>query len=767
MPHLLRRKFTCFYCNRRSAQDRKADIRQWQCEQCEAVNYLDENGEITDPPAQEVVSLSHVQPQSWSQLRTSTSPNGALFCDRCLQNQHIVNQALAEYLPASDNPRYHEFERALPAYRRKMEDRFPQVCELCAPRVEDRIRESGYAAKADNVRRVMDRTRLGSRPRQWTWKTFAVQLGAIGWFSALATYLSWHILEALPQHQVEEGLVDEDAMTLGMSSLIFGASGSWFTRSCNGVLQPLLAYAFGISIICCWWNPRMQYKQRGGLGRIVGSAEYYKLQLLILAARYLSWKLGAKDSPIAKDIQTLRAIHALSFVFEFLLAILSFRSIQIDQTPLVTFQEDYEPLMRARSPTRSDTILHQGQRIPSPLPKPRIDASFVEKLAPRTPQPTYQSPTPPPEENETGQDSPMDWTPQHEFRPATAYHAPQARPVFDGPSPFHGVIPPAPVSWAQRLRNPPNQPTFRKASETKKESLFPSRATKRVISDTVSEASTQFSPVSRRDMQSETVSPVKFADPRFFAPGDTKDTGLESLFRDTFSLDRRLAEDFPPDQWQDPWKPSSHIIRNPSTHFLLGGLLAASCVAWDYASTVVPNYELHVRTSILGLAAMISLYQLRSFLTVGRFGSAGTQICGLLASAYIVWRLTINSDNEDSERVSAFGLWYLIASMIWVAWDMVSSLAVPADSASESGALQPEHQEQLPQEPPLHVAQRAPKATVSRAPTVTNSTITATTAKPNTIALTQRTTRSRSKAQNQNKRDSLGDGLDSLSIGGW
>ena len=264
------------------------------------------------------MSAPHKQPQLRSQPHPSTSPNRALFCDRCLQNQHIVNQALAEYLPASDSPEYHDFERALPVYRRKMEDRFPQVCDACAPRVEDRIRESGYAAKADNVRRVMDRTRLGSKPRQWTWKTFAVQLGAIGWSTTLFAQLSWHILGALPRHQTDEGLVDEDAINPPISYFIFGVSRFWFTPSCNEVLQPLLAYAFGVSIICCWWNPRMQYKLRGGFGRVVGSAEYYRLQLLILVARYLSWKLASKDSINAKDLPTMRALHALSFVFQIL-----------------------------------------------------------------------------------------------------------------------------------------------------------------------------------------------------------------------------------------------------------------------------------------------------------------------------------------------------------------------------------------------------------------------------------------------------------------
>jgi hypothetical protein len=42
MPQFFRRTFTCFYCNTPSAQKRSGDIRKWQCESCDAVNYLDE-----------------------------------------------------------------------------------------------------------------------------------------------------------------------------------------------------------------------------------------------------------------------------------------------------------------------------------------------------------------------------------------------------------------------------------------------------------------------------------------------------------------------------------------------------------------------------------------------------------------------------------------------------------------------------------------------------------------------------------------------------
>lgn len=57
MPRLFGRKLVCFYCNRRSAQDRKSGIRQWQCEQCEAVNHLDEV-RLLGPCSVDILSLS-------------------------------------------------------------------------------------------------------------------------------------------------------------------------------------------------------------------------------------------------------------------------------------------------------------------------------------------------------------------------------------------------------------------------------------------------------------------------------------------------------------------------------------------------------------------------------------------------------------------------------------------------------------------------------------------------------------------------------------
>lgn len=39
---LLTRRLRCFYCGQRSASKKSTSVREWRCEHCEAMNYLDE-----------------------------------------------------------------------------------------------------------------------------------------------------------------------------------------------------------------------------------------------------------------------------------------------------------------------------------------------------------------------------------------------------------------------------------------------------------------------------------------------------------------------------------------------------------------------------------------------------------------------------------------------------------------------------------------------------------------------------------------------------
>ncbi|KAL8930146.1 MAG: hypothetical protein Q9208_000763 [Pyrenodesmia sp. 3 TL-2023] len=513
----------------------------------------------------------------------------------------------------------------------------------------------------------------------------------------------------------------------------------------------------------------MQYKLRGGHGRIVGHVEYYKLQLMALAMRYLSWKLMAKESTILADPQARRALHAFTLVVEVILTFLSFRAIQIDQRPLVSFQEKYEPLVPVGGQRDTNTASQSALGGFNPPSRSRVEHFPVEKLAPRPYQPVYQPPTPPPEEDI--QASSMEWTPQHKFQPPITYRASQTKPVFNEPSPFHGVLPPAPVSWAQRLRNPPNQPSFHKASQEKKENFFGKKSS-RVISDAASDVSSVAPSVADSSMF-DFDSPVKFAPPRFFAPADRMETGLESLFSDTFSLGREpsVAEQ------QGPPILRTSASTNPLPRLLTALLLAASCVAWDYASAMAPVSGKTLRLTSIAVAAIILAY---NFICTARLPQADRSNVnlsllgvGFVLATYIGGRIREYSENEQRQRQSiTLGFWYLVALTIQEAWAFISSLAAPPP---ETPAVA-----ETPFEPPMEqiptpsletqAASKPRKAAGNnnnKRPAANKQTSSALSmqAKSNHVEISQRTTRS--KARNEARRNSIGDGLGSLSLGGW
>ncbi|KAL8711643.1 MAG: hypothetical protein Q9220_004053 [cf. Caloplaca sp. 1 TL-2023] len=768
MPPLLRRKFVCFYCNRRSAQDRKAGVQQWTCEQCDAVNHLDENGEITDPPVPPTPSLDN-RPQSHSHpsIHEADSSQRPLFCQRCLQNQYIVTQALAEYLPSQDDPRYLEFERMLPTYRKSMEDRYPQVCAGCAPAVEARIRSTGYAAKADHLRRMMDRTRgSGTARTSWSWKQFAVMMGAIGWSMGLLGELVWHILEALPVSNAEDGLIALDEPQTIRECLDYAITKSQFTLSCSNIWSPLPSYALAMSIACLWWHPRMQYKLRGGYGRIVGCIEYYKLQLVSLVVRFVGLQIATRDSIWTTEPQTVRALHAFVLVIEVMLTIASFRAVYIDQSPLVSFQDSHQPLNSMDTGSETNETLPQDSRHIR-LPRGPLNAPFpIEKLAPRVQQPSYQPPTPPPEEEDDLMS--MDWTPQHNFRPATIYHGSQRQPISNEPSPFHGVLPPAPVSWAQRLRNPPNQPAFHKASETKKQSFF-GKGPKQLISDAASDVSSEVSMLDH-GLESEVGSPVKFAPPRFFAPVDRMETGLESLFGDTFALDRNIPSPSKTSEHGHGERPALALAvaraSQPPSRIPMGVALTCACFGWDHFTVLPLSTTRNIRTTSLAIAGLISVFNLlcTQILPKAERQSSSVIICGIEAVATLTLGYTFWFANGDDRLPDSTGLGmcYLLATGVLLGWQVVSETVTDINSRSvtSSDAARSTSQERK-------VAVPSPQSGDPPSQRINGaSSRTTADAKASSVQHNQRTTRS--MARQEIRRDSLGvDGLGSLSLGKW
>lgn len=205
--------------------------------------------------------------------------------------------------------------------------------------------------------------------------------------------------------------------------------------------------------------------------------------------------------------------------------------IKFDTNPLVTWQDNVEPLVRKSQ---------QNGEIQLPTPadsqedKSNAGSSFerfpIANLA-AAPQKASPEPSPvplTPLSGTVGDDDAMDWTPSQEtFQPNVnpGPLLPQPQPA---PSLFQGQLPPAPKppSWQLRNRNP--EPAM-KPVQSKPNPFHNAPALQPAPIDSTREPSER--------------SEVVMAPPKFFPPSDLRaDTGLESLFDRTFSLAEEPSE---------------------------------------------------------------------------------------------------------------------------------------------------------------------------------------------------------------------------------
>lgn len=290
----------------------------------------------------------------------------------------------------------------------------------------------------------------------------------------------------------------------------------------------------------------------------------------------------------------------------------------MDNTPLVIFQDKVEPLIsnkqrKAQYPSTQvlNKLSHPNASSLESRSNSFLPSFPLSSLAPTPPRPynpPYQSPTPPPENVE---DDAMDWTPSQKstFRPVQPKtNILKPTPTLVQPSPFHGCLPPAPISQAHQLRNPQNQPTFHKASSNQQQNFFnrmTSRSPKKNDDDQSGgeendpPAPSNFSTPGRFDM----------AQPRFFPQSDHRaDTGLESLFTAAFSL-----KDEPPEvrAARELHNNMLSLQRRPNTartamqRAASITLLGLACLAWSFASTH-PEHAQLVRLAALGIATAVA-----------------------------------------------------------------------------------------------------------------------------------------------------------------
>ncbi|KUI63272.1 Integral inner nuclear membrane protein ima1 [Cytospora mali] len=324
---------TCFYCNRKSSTRYDGHMRQFECNNCQASNYLDPKGNITDPPVAKTTTIETAATKYARDPTSSPSPYAkTVFCNKCLQNQHLFISSLAQYLPEDPNdPEYIEREKGYHKFYRGLMKRYPQVCALCEPKVREQLNKAAYTAKTDHLRRMLDRS---AETRILTTKSAVNYIHSVGkwvWVASLLLQLLWHTYLI---HQSVLSKMDEKNQTswIMLIARTFGLLSAYLPAP-----YQIVRWSFWTSFLSFWWNPKWVETWRGFSKHLVGFSNYYRLQALVLLLK-LPGFLNMRLLPGTHESRLVVQITANAFMTILMLWVYGAirKSIRVDHTPLWT-----------------------------------------------------------------------------------------------------------------------------------------------------------------------------------------------------------------------------------------------------------------------------------------------------------------------------------------------------------------------------------------------------------------------------------------------
>ncbi|EPS27629.1 hypothetical protein PDE_02573 [Penicillium oxalicum 114-2] len=594
---LFSKRLTCFYCGRRVAQPVNGPVRKFHCQHCDADNYLDQNGDITDPPTEDTNCFSTGTDTSNSGTGSAEFTGSNTFCSKCIRNQHLFRSSLAAYFPPSDDPADAEYERGYAQFKKDLEETYPQVCDVCGPRVLEEIRKKGYEAKSDHLRRMIDRSRASKNLRQArsrSWQSLLVYAGALGYWTSICGQVAWDVTNVLTTRVTTQGSsTDPEVPAPLVSGFKEMKQLGRFSKASSIDLASTAGFALLVGLVSIWWNPKLRMKVEGRTGRFSGFAEYYQLQLITLVTRCVFWEILKDPSASALGAQLPAALHSFMIIFTLLSVMVSRRVVKFNTRPLVDWSDNSweRPLQGGGAHSVMETSTSQSSATPRASSGSGSSRFPVEKLAPAHSPPREPAvfPTPPPEVDE------MEWTPSAAkpvLQPSMNIRPQERVSAVDGPSPFTGSLPPAPRPPAWNLRA---QPSRKHIDQVVQPNPF-----------------TRADPKSPRQWQSRSqdLEPV-FRPPSFFPTSDLNtSTGLEYLFERAFNMDREAPEK----AWeQQPTSGNPAPARTNACMFnyLRLGLILGSFVAWMFSQnnllSITGNY---IEACALGNASLIAGFAL-------------------------------------------------------------------------------------------------------------------------------------------------------------
>ncbi|KAL6817421.1 Ima1 N-terminal domain-containing protein [Trichoderma camerunense] len=701
MVRLRGRLLTCFYCGKRSSIRYDGHIRDFLCTYCEARNYLDEYGDVTDPPALESSTPKRFVKQLPSQ---TLSPTESVFCENCLKNQRLFTRSLAQYFPDDpSHPEYAEREHKYYRYRRDLEKRYPQECADCKKKVDERLEQAGYTAKTDHLRRMLEKSRGRRVPKRMTYLDVANTIGRWLWWGGFIIQIVWHLVSAsaVLDKREENGMYDPDDQ--GTTKQMIVAWLNWL-RAFLPAAETLIGWSIRVGFLSAWWNPYIVQLVRGFTRHLFGFAQWYCFQGLIIFFRHIFRSVLHMQGGQAQSTGAQLSAHFAMVSIMGLIYYLARGSIKVDTTPLFkvtkrTTIANQKPSPAPRRKIREPKTLAEAltEALESANPSPVKTPTPIKYPTPQRPM----NPLPPsrlskqpfqpaqdelsfagfsisdksPQKGLRTQDADaMDWSPLPKHAQKSQYRAFQdppvsklgARPFGQSPTqpdagPFWYKVPPAPVNPAQRFRNPPGAPLFKRAFsvEPRKE-----------------EGSFSFGMGHMDDRREEMprASSVDFKSPSFFAPeGPDETDALADALGQSFSFASVIDDESDSEktvvnedihQVEIPILSSSQTSHKYDLYFLM-----AILPSWFIPQFITTPYAREARLAILAIAGIIAIRSvggathqiLRGGADLSRLAmcvASMTSVLELSAICWTGWQLWTNESDvfQHGASVLAFML---------------------------------------------------------------------------------------------------------------
>lgn len=353
------------------------------------------------------------------------------------------------------------------------------------------MRDANKVAKYDYIRKSLDKSRAQKSRSQiggWTVYGSVVSIGKSLWYGGLISQLIWHFmaLASIAQHSLS--LVSDGSY----SSMISIDESPLLKYAISlPVLKQWAYYGLIASFLSIWWNPKFRDIERGVPKHITGFSNWYTQAVVLFAIRVFIFYVTGTTAMADPNASVTMACHGFAIVFITSLASVIHHTLKIDRSPLwETTPEKFKVV---------------GPKAPKPLFNPSMNEILNEissaagktRASPPTEFGFKRSPSTSPIQTllqseraaraRYAECEAMDWSPAplQLAHPISSHRAfapdqpPQRSTQLFGQAPiqaekgaFWYKVPPAPMTPAHRLRNPPNQPRIQPASAEEKEKFF-------------------------------------------------------------------------------------------------------------------------------------------------------------------------------------------------------------------------------------------------------------------------------------------------------